>query len=138
MPINLRLSLLMQVVWLCLAAGYNLLSIYFISIDEQPLIVGKPLQSLMMLCLYLIPILLGYSRQLYPFIILSTLLLVGLLSKGVLPHLTVGLIENDFSRYSSHSAWFAAILINIFGSVAITLGVYKAINLMKQTPEHRK
>lgn len=126
MFIKLNNTLLLQVIWLCLAASYNLLNLYFISINEQPLIEGKHLQMLMMLSFYLIVILLGYWRKLYLYMILSMLLLIGLFIKGVVPHLYLGLIENDLSRYSSLYAWLIAIAINIFGLVAFALGIFQA------------
>lgn len=130
---NLKTPLTLQMLWLCLATGYNLLSIYFLAMGESPLIQSQPQQLLMMLSLYLIAILFGYSRRLYPYIVLSILLLIGLFFKGVLSHLYAGLIENDFSRYSSLYAWGIAIVINIFGLVAFTLGIFKAKALLKNS-----
>ena len=103
-----------------LAIGYNILSLILYDAKGRPLTSNKPVQAIVLMALlYLIYVseaALGSGA--WMFLMIVFLLLI--LRFGIYQHLA-GYDEN---KYFSRSAWGAAIAINIFGAVVLTLSLF--------------
>lgn len=103
-----------------LAISYNILSFIMNDATGRPLTSNKPLPAIMMMALlYLIYVseaALGTSAWMF----LMVVFLLLILRLGIYSHLA-GYNED---RYFSRSAWAAAILINLYGVIVLSLSLF--------------
>lgn len=107
--------LVLQAVYLLIAVGYNLLSIWLTHNQGVALIDGRdPRYSILSLMLLLPVIYLGASGRYRSYLLTNTLLVLLIAYGGVINHILYYL-DGDLSRYSSIWAWLSAIVVNAFG-----------------------
>ena len=120
----------MQVFWLMLAIGFNLVSIWRVSEGGQALISGRdPVHSIVFLLLFLLPIGLtvtGYHRA---SALSNIALLLPLFVSGLIIHV-LRYFNNDQSMYLSQLVWSVAVLINLYG---VLVGVLLSISAWKRS-----
>ncbi|GAB3090924.1 hypothetical protein G8770_22235 [Aestuariicella hydrocarbonica] len=126
MMTRLQSYLVLQVVYLLAAIGYNLCGIWLQSATGRGLYEGSAYVTNILSLLVLVPVLLlGYARQYRGYALGNTALMLLLVYGGVLPHL-MRYMEDSLLGYRSFGTWSAAIAINGFGVVIGLLGSYAA------------
>ena len=126
MPLNRWL--LLQLTYLALAIGFNLVSIWLEQTTGKSLIEGStPMRSIVLLVVLLSPTLwLGLRKKYTAYAVINFLLTLMLLQIGVLKHV-YAYLDDGLWLYSSTVTWFAAIAINTFGVAMAVSGSISAL-----------
>lgn len=128
LEVTFRQTLIMQSVWLAIAASYNGISITLTLYDYPPLKEGKPVETLLFLALYGVIILIGHAKLYRLYLSVGCLLTIILIVAGIGSHIYNALSIGILEVYNSFLAWALAILINIYGVTAFLLGILIAKN----------
>lgn len=112
-----------QTLWLVLALGYNLVGILRIADGGKALIDGAPAKALWGLVPFILVIICGWMEKQTLWFWMSLLLLPGLVYIGVWRHIAAALTPEGLDIYAGQAAWIAAIAINVWGSIALLMGM---------------
>lgn len=117
---KLILLLKLQVLYLALGLGYNLISLIFYYSVGKALSDTSPLLGAVSLLIYGLFLLVGFlgKQQAYRLLMLVALMVLGY--GGVVSHI---LNYSNLELYYSAAAWLSAILINLYGAVLNLLAV---------------
>lgn len=111
---NLHLLLKLQGIYFILGTLYNIISIIMIHQGMNGLASTSPYLGLLVMAVYGLFLIPGFSGRIYLYRILMGISLIVLGYGGVLSHI---LNHEHLYLYHSTMAWMAAIMINSFGTV---------------------
>lgn len=117
--------LALQVIWLLMALGYNMVSIYNLNLGYPPLKEGNPQQTMVLLTPFLLLLILGFAKRYTVYFYFGVLQTASLLFIGVASHFYTFSISG-VTNYSSVWSFLFAIVINIFGVAVFYGGLRKS------------
>ncbi|MFT7591781.1 MAG: hypothetical protein ACI9UJ_001710 [bacterium] len=117
--------LAMQFVWLMLAVGYNLVSIYNIENGYSPLKIGNPEQTLVMIIPFVLLLISGVVKRYTLYFYFGAFQTIMLFLGGVVSHFYLVSISG-LSQYSSVWSCIFAIGINLYGVAVFYCGLRKS------------
>ena len=103
-----------------LAISYNILSFIMNDAVGRPLTSNKPLPAIVMMALLYLIYVSEAALGTGPWTFLMVVFLLLILRLGIYSHLA----GYDEDRYFSRSAWAAAILINVYGVIVLSLSLF--------------
>ncbi len=133
MSTSLNPYLAVQVFYLTLAIGYNVVGLWMLSSTGEGLYHGAAYVFSIVSLPILIPVLLlGHDKMYRSFFVINTLVTLLLVVVGVMPHLTLYLDDN-LQRYTSFAAWAWAIGINSFGVIVGLVASFISWKLVRES-----
>lgn len=114
--------LCLMLVYYSLSVGFNVVSLIRIELGNTPLIQGNPMQSILLLTLFLVLAYSGYKHWRWPFIGIGLFGFLTLPIRGIIPHINALLDPEKLIIYSSETVVWIAIAINCFGLTTLILG----------------
>lgn len=120
--------LAMQFVWLMLAVGYNLVSIFNLKNGYPPLKVGNPEQTLVMLIPFALLLISGVFKHYTLYFYFAAFQTAMLFLGGLVSHF-FNVSISGLSQYSSVWSFIFAIGINLYGVAVFYCGLRKSYSL---------
>lgn len=122
----------LQLIWVVLGLGYNAVSYWRWAEGNSQLAPTSPATGALFMAICGVVILVGLfgAHRVSKFII--PVLTLFLIYSGVFLHANAYWADTSLPDYASSLSWFAAILINIYGVVTLTLGSWLAF---RQRPQ---
>lgn len=119
----------LQLIWIGLGVGFNLVSYVRLRRGNAPLMQTPPLIGIGVLGLFVPIILLGVTDWRASYLILNLMMALFIGYTGIFRHLQVLLSDRNIEGYASRTALLIGVGINLFGVGATVLACVTAFDL---------